>query len=697
MPVTRLPKLLFALVISLVVVYPGHASAANLVRNPGFESGNASWTQTSLFGNLIYNDAAAAHDGSGYAWLGGYDNGTDTLLQDIAIPASAGDARLQFWYRIATHETSSANAYDTLAVSISSPSTGASLMTVATYSNLNATQGWTQSPAYDVSSFRGQTIRLKFTALTDFSNNTNFRIDDVSLSTSADASSSSSNYSDIWWNPLESGWGLTIADHQTQLFAVWYTYRQDGSPTWFVIPGGTFTAGRRLFAGDIYQTTGPPYTGAFDATQVRATKVGTANIDFAPPGLAAGSALFTYSVGSVSGSKQIQRQPFGDAPSAWGTDLTDIYWDPAESGWGLTVSQHGNIVFAVWYTYDTSGQPLFVVMPGATFSDANTFTGDIYTTTGPYFGNASFDASQVRATNVGSVTMEFDSTAAAALMAKATRPCVTYFLGCNARMHGRIRNGTFGKWISPQGFGYAAPDTPAPSCQVLYNEWSACVNGTQSATERIRVPAGCTSQQSSVMTRACPVPGTPQACTYSYGAPYGTCFNGVRTHTLLGATPTGCTGTPVLTEACTAPACNYFYGSPYGACINGVRTHTLLSTTPAGCTGTPILTESCTNAQLPPGFPTNLTLGTYRLTISVCATLVGCITQSQTLVNTDIQTFANQLVSVLNASALPSAGCSSSTSYSGFNGTSFTATLTTVCTSGSASASSTVTITVTKI
>ena len=46
------------------------------------------------------------------------------------------------------------------------------------------------------------------------------------------------NYSDMWWSPSESGWGITIADHETQLFAVWYTYDTDGSPLWFTIPGG---------------------------------------------------------------------------------------------------------------------------------------------------------------------------------------------------------------------------------------------------------------------------------------------------------------------------------------------------------------------------------------------------------------------------------------------------------------------------
>ena len=36
------------------------------------------------------------------------------------------------------------------------------------------------------------------------------------------------NYSDMWFNPSESGWGVTIADHETDLFAVFYTYDTDG-------------------------------------------------------------------------------------------------------------------------------------------------------------------------------------------------------------------------------------------------------------------------------------------------------------------------------------------------------------------------------------------------------------------------------------------------------------------------------------
>ena len=260
------------------------------------------------------------------------------------------------------------------------------------------------------------------------------------------------NRSDIWWNPSESGWGLTIADHETQIFAVWYTYREDGSPTWFVIPGGTFSQGRRIFTGDIFQTTGPAYDRPFNPNLVTVTRVGTATIDFSPPGLAAGQALFTYAVGSVSRSKTIERQGFGNAPPNWGTDLTDIWWDPNESGWGLTLAQHGNNIFGVWFTYGTDGRPLFVVMPGATFAGPMSFTGELYTTTGPYYGNPTFDASQVRVQREGTASIAFETLPSS----------LKQFAPRRGQWNGTFRNSVQFKTLTSQPFGNAAPTEAAP-------------------------------------------------------------------------------------------------------------------------------------------------------------------------------------------------------------------------------------------
>ena len=37
------------------------------------------------------------------------------------------------------------------------------------------------------------------------------------------------DFTDLWWNPSESGWGLSLVQHPTRaMFGVWYTYGLDG-------------------------------------------------------------------------------------------------------------------------------------------------------------------------------------------------------------------------------------------------------------------------------------------------------------------------------------------------------------------------------------------------------------------------------------------------------------------------------------
>ena len=291
------------------------------------------------------------------------------------------------------------------------------------------------------------------------------------------------NQSDIWWNPAESGWGITIADHESQLFAVWYTYRPDGRPVWYVIPGGTFSEGKRRFQGDIYATTGPSNAApVFDASLVTRRVVGSASFDFAPPGLAPGVALFTYTVEGITQAKQIQRQPFGSGAPQWGFDLTDIWWNALESGWGLTLAQHGDNVFGVWFTYDTDGEPLWVVMPGVTFNAPMSFTGSLYTTTGPYFGAGTFDPNRVALFPAGSATVTVTAPASSRTSkAVGTAVFEPAFQGRTSR-----------KLISRQPFGSAPPPGAARTCSGIFNARltlpSKCVpGGTRAFSSRITI------------------------------------------------------------------------------------------------------------------------------------------------------------------------------------------------------------------
>lgn len=155
-------------------------TSQQLVQNGGFESGTASWTATD---GVISNDSGqAARSGSWKAWLNGYGSAhTDSAYQQVAIPGSATSATLKFWLKIASSETTTTNAYDTLKVQVRSTS-GALLGTLATYSNLNKGIVYLEK-TFNISTYKGQTVRIYFEGIEGSTVPTSFLIDDVTLTT----------------------------------------------------------------------------------------------------------------------------------------------------------------------------------------------------------------------------------------------------------------------------------------------------------------------------------------------------------------------------------------------------------------------------------------------------------------------------------------------------------------------------------
>ena len=156
-------------------------SSSQLLGNPGFENGSsapAPWVPTS--GVIDNSTGEAAHSGSWKAWLDGYGSAhTDSVYQDVTIPSTATTATLSFWLHIDTAETTTTTAYDTLKVQVRNTANTV-LATLATYSNLNHNTGYAQK-SFDVSSYRGQTIRVYFLGVEDSSLQTSFVIDDTAL------------------------------------------------------------------------------------------------------------------------------------------------------------------------------------------------------------------------------------------------------------------------------------------------------------------------------------------------------------------------------------------------------------------------------------------------------------------------------------------------------------------------------------
>ena len=109
----------------------------------------------------------------GYARLGGYDNGTDYLSQEIRV---GKDTRLIYVLRIKTEERRRPS--DRLLVRLINEE-GKQLAVLRRYTDEDA--GERRRPKVDLSRFAGQTVYLSFRARTDGAKPTTFYVDNVDL------------------------------------------------------------------------------------------------------------------------------------------------------------------------------------------------------------------------------------------------------------------------------------------------------------------------------------------------------------------------------------------------------------------------------------------------------------------------------------------------------------------------------------
>ena len=157
----------------------GGCTAAQLLGNPGFETGSAApWATSS--GVVSNSTSEPPHGGSWDAWLDGYGSThTDTLSQAVTLPTGCTTYDASFWLHVDTAETSTTTAYDKLTVQVLNAS-GTVLATLATYSNLDAISGYAQH-SFDLSAYAGQTVTLKFTGAEDSIDQTSFVLDDTAV------------------------------------------------------------------------------------------------------------------------------------------------------------------------------------------------------------------------------------------------------------------------------------------------------------------------------------------------------------------------------------------------------------------------------------------------------------------------------------------------------------------------------------
>jgi SAM-dependent methyltransferase len=111
------------------------------------------------------------------------------------------------------------------------------------------------------------------------------------------------DYTDLWWQPKESGWGLSIHQHASGgLFAIWLTFGPQNDPIWYTLQPGAWT-GSSTFSGPIFATSGPPMNGPFSESSVQRKQVGTGTLDFTDQA----NGTLSYELQDVVGTKSITR------------------------------------------------------------------------------------------------------------------------------------------------------------------------------------------------------------------------------------------------------------------------------------------------------------------------------------------------------------------------------------------------------
>jgi hypothetical protein len=317
------------------------------------------------------------------------------------------------------------------------------------------------------------------------------------------------SYDDMWWNPVEPGWGVNVVQQDNVLYLTWFIYATDGAPTW--VTSDMRTTNGTTFTGNVYGVTGAAYNAPiFSAGPPRT--VGSASFILTD----ANHGTLTYSIDGVSVSKAVQRFAFstidltgsyegliapgsvtttdattftvtvqgnavrieedaffsgtcirdgmfsqyGSRIAASGTyqcsdfatgtwksdDLSlidgiylagqitikptgstqqgivhllaardeyppempssksrqDMWWNPAEPGWGVNVVQQNNVLFLTWFIFGADGKPTWVTSDMRS-TDGVAFSGNVYSTTGAAYSAPVFVSNP--AVTVGTATL----------------------------------------------------------------------------------------------------------------------------------------------------------------------------------------------------------------------------------------------------------------------------------------------------
>jgi hypothetical protein len=161
-----------------------------------------------------------------------------------------------------------------------------------------------------------------------------------------------------YFNPQRNGHGIFLSQASGQQVIDWYTFREDGTPTWYLAQGPAPASGVGTWSADLYRV-------SWNGTSGSPTRVG----DVALTATSADHAMFSWHLDGSSGSEafELVAQPACVNAGA-SVNLSGEWFPPAQSGYGFDALVLPSQQFEAFYMYDASGNPRWVVGAKAPFA-----------------------------------------------------------------------------------------------------------------------------------------------------------------------------------------------------------------------------------------------------------------------------------------------------------------------------------------
>lgn len=148
-----------------------------------------------------------------------------------------------------------------------------------------------------------------------------------------------------WWDPARPGHGFELLNNGEAVFVVWYTYDASERPTWYTAQGTLHSLGERWLLQK-HHWSGERIA---ESTTVGTLRLGLNHFE---------SMTAAWELGDAQGAWRIE--PFVQSGIMNEVDLTGHWFDPANSGWGMTLLDQGDVFGAVVYAYDPAGAPTWI-------------------------------------------------------------------------------------------------------------------------------------------------------------------------------------------------------------------------------------------------------------------------------------------------------------------------------------------------